>query len=203
MPISNAITFPIPNDTFEVLIEKIADFDPYANLSEIKPSIDGMTEFFKNKKPKVSIAKELQDPENEYRLRTTLTHEFGHALLHEPEMANASNILDLFPEIGNPQIKCKRESIGGVSKSDWKEYQAGYVCTSLLMPITYFKYFVLNFFKKENAYAPLVMGSPIANRFLNQVSREFNVSKGAVKKRLSQLKYSYFLTDKEVQPSLF
>ena len=46
------VKMPIPTDAIEVLIEReTQEYDPYANLSGEDGQIEGMTIFFKNKKP--------------------------------------------------------------------------------------------------------------------------------------------------------
>ena len=74
------VTFPISTADLTVLIEQnVADLDSY---SELEDDIDGLTDFFPRKKPRVKIAARLQEPRFENRLRTTLTHEYGHVILH-------------------------------------------------------------------------------------------------------------------------
>lgn len=79
------LTLPIPTDALMNLIERDAeDLDLYADLSNEGPSVDGLTRFFHGSKPKVLIAQELSLPgRSEHQLRTTLSHEYAHVMLHD------------------------------------------------------------------------------------------------------------------------
>jgi hypothetical protein len=76
--------FPISTDDLCVMIEQHAsDLDLYADLSIEGEDVEGVTEFFPNKKPAIRIAQELSiDSSKSGRLRTTLAHEFGHVKFH-------------------------------------------------------------------------------------------------------------------------
>jgi len=74
--------FPIGTDDLTVLIEQKADLDSYADLSHEEGDVEGVTEFTPGQRPVVKIADRLNVPNMENRLRTTLTHEWGHVHLH-------------------------------------------------------------------------------------------------------------------------
>jgi hypothetical protein len=60
-----------------------SDFDMYADLSHEGEDVEGITDFFPNKKPAVRIAMELSlEGSRRHRLRTTLAHEYGHVKFH-------------------------------------------------------------------------------------------------------------------------
>ncbi len=82
----DGLTLPIPTDALMNLIERDArDLDCYADLTTAGPGVDGLTRFSPGSKPKVRIARELSEPgKNEHRLRTTLSHEYAHVMLHSP-----------------------------------------------------------------------------------------------------------------------
>ena len=72
-----------------------------------------MTEFFPNQGPKVSISEKLaNDERRENRLRTTLTHEFGHVHFHRHLWAEKFLSGRLFERksVENKAI-CKRDLI--------------------------------------------------------------------------------------------
>jgi hypothetical protein len=74
----------IPTEALTKLIERDAgDLDLYADLSQEGPEVQGLTEFFPNQKPNVKILGALSQQSNEHRLRTTLTHEYGHVKFHD------------------------------------------------------------------------------------------------------------------------
>lgn len=78
------IHFPLSTDDLSVMIEQETSYlDVYADLSVEGPDVEGLTEFFPNKKPAVRIARGLSlDSRRSGRLRTTLAHEFGHVRFH-------------------------------------------------------------------------------------------------------------------------
>jgi Zn-dependent peptidase ImmA (M78 family) len=63
--------------------QETSDLDLYADLSVEGEDVEGLTEFYRNKKPSVKIARELSLDLSRYsRLRTTLAHEYGHVKFH-------------------------------------------------------------------------------------------------------------------------
>jgi hypothetical protein len=76
--------FPISTDDLSVMIEQdTSDLDLFADLSAHGNDIEGLTDFFPDKKPAVKITLELSlDSSRSHRLRTTLAHEFGHVRFH-------------------------------------------------------------------------------------------------------------------------
>ncbi len=131
------VEFPIKTDDLAVLIEQKATIDSYADLSDEGEDVEGVTEFVSGKRPLVKIASSLSAaPNMENRLRTTLTHEYGHVHFHEFMFATEAQALSLFPSeekvLAN---KCRRDNIVNAAESDWMEWQAGHACGALLMPV--------------------------------------------------------------------
>lgn len=94
------VLLPVPTEDLTVLIERDAeDLDLYADLSGEEGGAQGVTDFFPGRKPRVRIAKELSEQEHkENRLRTTLTHEYGHVKCHAP-LYDAEASPSLFPDL--------------------------------------------------------------------------------------------------------
>jgi len=167
------LCFPIPTEALTLLIERdAADLDLYADLSGEGDDVEGVTEFIPNQKPKVRISKELSEQEHrEHRLRTTLAHEYGHVKFH-------GYLFDL--EHGTPSIfsgatqivvtKCKRETILNAPQYDWMEWQAGYICGALLMPISALKQDVQEFRKENRLQGDIVYGASGATDLIGKVS---------------------------------
>ena len=134
--------YPIRTEDLKVLVEDhAADLDLYADLSVEGENIEGVTEFFHSERPVVRISKALtEDESRQNRLRTTLTHELGHVVLHSP-LTSLSGQQRLFQTTERDRslvLRCKRNSILlAVSKPvDWMEWQAGYASGAFLMPKT-------------------------------------------------------------------
>src|SRR4051812_43840489 len=141
--------YPISTDDLATLIEQEArDLDLYADLSQYGPSVEGVTIFVPGDRPAVKISRALaEDDARRNRLRTTLTHEFGHVHFHSYLFDQKLRAAKLFTSstpsasVDSVQI-CKRETILDASRGDWMEWQAGHVWGAMLMPATVLKRFV-------------------------------------------------------------
>jgi hypothetical protein len=152
-----AARFPVKTDDLTKLIERdTSDFDPYADLSDLGADVEGVTEFFPGRKPAVKIAADLSNAGNrENRLRTTMTHEYGHVHFHAYLWETEQPTLDLLntKPHANKQI-CKRETILNAGQNDWMEWQAGYVCGAILMPVTHVRACVRPYLEARAFTAP-------------------------------------------------
>ena len=185
------IRFPIPTDALSVLIERdAANLDMYADLSGLGPDVEGVTEFIPGQKPRVQIAKRLsEDGRMENRLRTTLTHEFGHVKFHAPLWQADTLTVDMFgkrPE--RMSISCKRENIVGATEYDWMEWQAGYVCGAVLMPHTRVKALATDALGRDLRQGPVDASSVVAADLIARLVDSFQVSVDAARVRLIKLK---------------
>lgn len=182
--------FPIPTDDLTVMIERSdADLDIYADLSAYGPTVEGVTEFVYGKKPFVRISKLLtEDTLLENRLRTTLTHECGHVRFHRFLWDMKGANYNLFPDNRIERQICKREKIVQAGVYDWMEWQAGYCCGALLMPITNVKETMHSFmFRQGTGPFPLAEEAPAADALIGCVATEFGVSRLAARIRLIQV----------------
>lgn len=133
------VRFPVATDALHVLIEQTgASLDAYADLRAYGADVEGMTEFFLDQDPEVSISEQLaNDARRENRLRTTLSHEFGHVHLHRnlwAEKLSAGNLFAGEETQADNKAICKRDTMISAAQSDWMEWQAGYVSGAILMP---------------------------------------------------------------------
>lgn len=167
------VRFPVETEDLKKLIERDADnLDCYADLSEYGSDVEGVTEFEPGQKPAVKIAAVLtEDERRENRLRTTLTHEYGHvhfhAYLYTVNLAQGR----LFQR-ADKHI-CKRNTMLDAPQSDWMEWQAGYVCGALLIPASYIRRLVGDFLTERNHFGPVAPDS----------QNGFDLIKDAVKSR--------------------
>ncbi len=198
------MVLPIPTDDLTLLIEgDVSDFDGYADLSRFGSGVQGLTEFLPDRKPRVSIAKDLaEDERRQNRYRTTLTHEYGHVRLHAYlfEMEERPNRgLDNKPNRDDHIQICKRDTIISASQTDWMEWQAGHVCGAILMPASAIKRLAGNFQREHDIYGPVSPQGTHGRDLITAVTAAFQVSAEAAKVRLSRL--GYFGTERG--PSLF
>jgi len=182
------ISFPVDTEDLKSLIERdVSDLDQYADLSRFGSNVEGLTEFPRAGKPRVFVSADAHKLEN--RLRTTLTHEYGHVRLHA--YLFAAN--DRRPAVAGPNQKanaiyCKRETIISAGKADWMEWQAGYACGAILMPRGFVEREVKSLCAVGSP-ASVPLNSPVANMLINKIADVFAVSRDASRVRLSVLGY--------------
>ena len=183
------ISFPISTEDLKIFIEKdVEELDCYSDLSVYGSDVEGVTEFFPGKKPIVRISIKLTENERyENRLRTTLTHEYGHVHFHS-HLFNLNQEQDsLFHSSKPERLISKRENIINAPQTDWMEWQAGYVCGAILMPITKIKELTNNFLRTHNHFGPIAPISSKGSEIINTVSDTFKVSKDAARVRMLKL----------------
>ncbi len=181
------VEFPVKTDDLTILIEEKADLDSYADLSGEPGEVEGVTEFVPGKRPAVKISEALSSPHMENRLRTTLTHEYGHIHFHQFMFADvqAQSSL-LFPcQEKSHTNKCHRDNMIGASEKDWMEWQAGYACGAILMPVGALVETVRRFREEQKIpYANLVLDSEHGRQLITQVTVAFQTSRDAARVRL-------------------
>lgn len=193
---------PIPTDVLTKLIERDAQsLDLYADLSkEDGRNVEGVTDFIPGAKPVVRIAAALSDAVNRgHRLRTTLTHEYGHVKFHDYLYQVDEGMGTLFADAFERRpAKCMRETMLDAPMADWMEWQAGYVCGSILMPLSCVKKIVGDFRKQQSLMGALSERSKEGLVLLATVADAFDVSQEAARIRL--LKLGCFGSDKTHAP---
>jgi len=194
--------FPVSTDDLTKLIERKAeDLDLYADLSSLGPDVEGVTEFRPRHKPNVRISAKLSnDPRRENRLRTTLTHEYGHTHFHAYLWATQPSGPDfLNPRIATEPSHCKRDTMLGAPQTDWMEWQAGYVCGALLMPRSVLARVVGEYQEQHALFGSVSVDGTHGQALIARVVNAFQVSEDAARVRLTKLNY----LGSEHGPSLF
>lgn len=184
------VRYPVDTEDLKKLIERDAeDLDVYADLSIYGPDVEGVTEFKPGRKPVVKIASILtEDDRRDNRLRTTLTHEWGHVHFHaylwevEPP---PPDLLRQKPD--RDKIICKRDSMIDAAQTDWMEWQAGYVCGAILMPKTAVNGLCQTFSENHGIYGAVSLQSAHGSDLISQVVSTFKVSSDAARVRLLRL----------------
>jgi Zn-dependent peptidase ImmA (M78 family) len=177
----------IETDDLTVLIERhVGDLDVYADLSDDGPEVEGVTLFAAARKPDVAIAERLtSDDRRSNRYRTTLAHELGHVILHDPLFQEKLATGDLFAATSEERLVCKRDTMVDAPQSDWMEWQASYFSGALLMP----RRPMIDLAKEQSdglSGAPRV-GTNRATKLLSSAIERFIVSQDAARVRLSVL----------------
>ena len=197
------IEYPVSTEDLTVLIEMHdADLDPYADLSAYGADVEGVTEFFPDRGPKVSISERIAaDERRENRFRTTLTHEFGHVKFHGPLWAQKFANGDLLERgVNANKAISKRDNILDAPQSDWMEWQAGYISGALLMPATPVRRLVSDYCSPRELHGDVHVSTEHAARLIEMVMERFAVSEEAARIRLLKLN---LITSARGQPSLF
>ena len=182
--------FPITTEDLKTLVEKdVADLEQYADLSRFGQGVEGVTLFDPGCKPKVYVTAELtEDDRRENRLRTTLTHEYGHVILHAPLFALEQVSLGLFDSSNQRRgIYCKRETMIQARRADWMEWQAGYACGALLMPVTHIRRMVGDIHERLGIFGSVAAETANGIALINAVIEGYQVSREAARVRLSVL----------------
>jgi hypothetical protein len=180
---SGGFRLPIPTDELTRLIEEEADdLDLYAQLPD---GVEGLTDFFADRRPKVRIAESLYRTRSDHRLRTTLAHEFGHVKLHAPLWRRDGALANGHP--AEPSWTCARETIVDAPENDWMEWQAGYVCGALLMPASAVREWVQEFALRSDSKPPFAAESALSTQFISTVAKGCDVSDLAARIRLLKL----------------
>ena len=197
------VKLPVSTDDLTRLIERESEnLDLYADLTEYGPDVEGLTEFRLGKKPCVKISASLaNDDRRENRLRTTLTHEYGHVRFHAYLWEVALLNTDLFMQNpnANKQI-CKRDTILDAAPTDWMEWQAGYVCGALLMPVSRVRRLVGAYLETHGLFGAVGYAGEHGQDLISKMQEAFQVSAEAAKVRLFKLGV---LGKSDAGPSLF
>jgi len=182
--------YPVATEDLKVLIERdTEDLDVYADLSVYGNEVEGVTEFNPGRRPSVKIASILtEDPRRENRLRTTLTHEYGHVRFHSYlfEMDSPQGNL-LRQQPSRNKVICKRDSMLDAKQSDWMEWQAGYACGALLMPKTAVVTACRVYVELHALYGTISLQTAHGTALISQIVETFQVSAEAARVRLLKL----------------
>jgi len=184
------IEFPITTADLTVLIERdTEDLDAFANLDSYGRGVEGVTEFRPGRKPTVRISQTLGESDvRENRLRTTLTHEYGHVHLHGHLFAMNALGPSLFDSRNKPGvIACKRDTMISATRTDWMEWQAGYACGAILMPASHARSAIENYRAQTGLYGPVPASTPQGQNMIELLVERFQVSQDAARVRLSVL----------------
>jgi len=195
--------FPVSTEDLTRLIERDSDdLDLYGDLSVFGPDVEGVTEFRPGQKPLVTISAKLADDDRrENRLRTTLTHEYGHVHFHTYlwEMEPPQRDLLARNPNANKQI-CKRDTILDATQTDWMEWQAGYVCGALLMPVSHVRRLVGAYQETHGLFGAVGHAGTHGQALIAEMQTAFQVSADAARVRLFKLGV---LGEADAGPSLF
>lgn len=184
------VRYPVDTEDLKNLIERDAeDLDVYADLSVYGSEVEGVTEFRPGRKPAVKVASILtEDERRENRLRTTLTHEWGHVHFHGYLWEVEPPPSDLLRQQPNrDKIICKRDTMIHAAQVDWMEWQAGYVCGAILMPKTAVLATCRTFAEEHGIFGTISLQTAHGAALVANITAIFKVSEDAARIRLLKL----------------
>jgi hypothetical protein len=197
------IEFPLSTDDLTVLIEQHADsLDMYADLSHHGEDVQGVTEFYADDAPRVSISKRIaNDQRRKNRLRSTLAHEFGHVHLHRHLWDEKLRPGELFArDDPTNKVICKRDTIIDAPSYDWMEWQAGHVSGAILVPSSRARRLVGDYCAGRGLHGDVPVWSHHGGVLIGMIREAFEVSDEAARVRLLKLR---LVTSTDAQRSLF
>ena len=177
---------PVPTEALLQLLEEHAhDVDQTAELPD---GINGVTEYYWDRKPTVKIdARLTQQHWRETRRRSTVTHECSHAIQHAPlwRALGPEN-----PGDGPIGVSCRCEESDEeiYDRWDaWMERQARYISGGFLMPKTRVWRLAQRLADTKRWELPIPADSPQSICLAEHVVIAFHVSSVAARVRLKQL----------------
>jgi len=177
---------PVPTEALLQLLEEHAhDVDQTAELPD---GINGVTEYYWDRKPTVKIdARLTQQHWRETRRRSTVTHECSHAIQHAPlwRALGPEN-----PGDGPIGVSCRCEESDEeiYDRWDaWMERQARYMSGGFLMPKTRVWRLAQRLADTKRWELPIPADSPQSICLAEHVVIAFHVSSVAARVRLKQL----------------
>lgn len=184
------VRYPIDTEDLKKLIERDAkDLDVYADLSSYGENVEGLTVFKQGGKPCVMISASLSEFDNmENRLRTTLTHEYGHVYFHNYLWQQKATMQDLLSQNRNRDKEiCKRDSMIDAPQKDWMEWQAGYACGAFLMPKSAVVQLVRDYVEQHEVYGTISLQTLHGQNLISSMATTFQVSDEAARTRLLRI----------------
>jgi hypothetical protein len=172
-----------------------------ADYVELPVGILGRTVFLNDGKIVIEISRSLSDAAEtsnlaRRRLRTTLAHEFGHAVCHGVLFFRDSHALSLFAVQEEesrggelPPIMCREEGIDGKGYSgEWWEFQANQCMAALLLPRRMLGESVRRqLSKRDFASVEACISQGAGEQFVKDLAEEYDVSATATLFRLQAL----------------
>ena len=182
----------LPHDPGPIRIDRFIEkrFGRPHSYGELDAGVLGLSLFGSAGLVGIVIASELERDTSrptERRLRSTLAHEAGHALLHS--FLFALNSEPLFGDWSNPQkprVLCRDERIGTYN-GDWWEHQANMVMGAILMPKQLVSVAVEPFLTQTGTLRLSVLDVGDRERVVRQLADLFDVNPALARIRLGSI----------------
>jgi hypothetical protein len=176
--------FRLPIPTSGMIRMIAAEADELELHTDLAEGLDGYTDYFADRKPKVKISERLSSARYENRFRSTLGHEYGRVWFHAP-LWRKSKEDPTRP--ATPCWTCHRDTIGIAPEKDWMEWQADHIGGALLMPRSHVLEWAAEIAMREGRNPPLVVDSDLGRAVIERLKRRCQVSEQAARVRLLRL----------------
>lgn len=135
------VAFPVATDDLRALLAREThELDLHDDAVHENRDLESLIEFRRGRRPIVRIAARLtRTPLLEHRLRAALAHACGHVRLHDflfqTDEGSCLSLFDDFSQDRPHAHRCRRDTLFPLNEWDWMEWQAGFACGALLMPL--------------------------------------------------------------------
>jgi hypothetical protein len=158
----------------------------------LRPGLLGFTEFGPSGPTDIVISSDLASDRSlvaKRRVRTTLAHEAGHAILHSVLYSSSSGG-DALPrrhsQARERRILCKEEDLDPAHQGAWLEYQANMAMSTLLLPRPLVMASLEPYLTRVSGTGYL-LEPYVARRMVKPLSATFDVNPIVVKYRLARI----------------
>lgn len=177
--------FPVTAEDLVALVEEHArDLNVYDDISHLGADVEGVTFFSVGVRPTVQISPELSQATNQNRYKSTLAHELGHVVLHDP-MFQLRRADGLFGSLQQAFSVSFRDGAVSDSQADLYESQAWHFCRCLLMPPS--EVFQLVTKALGDELSEIWRESELGQQIISSSARTFGVSEALARIHLTKI----------------
>jgi hypothetical protein len=170
------------SDLFPVTAEDLVAL--YDDISHLGAGVEGVTFFSVGVRPTVQISPELSQATNQNRYKSTLAHELGHVVLHDP-MFQLRRADGLFGSLQQAFSVSFRDGAVSDSQADLYESQAWHFCRCLLMPPS--EVFQLVTKALGDELSEIWRESELGQQIISSSARTFGVSEALARIHLTKI----------------
>jgi hypothetical protein len=184
----------LPTEPAAVRIDRFIEkrFGKSHSYADLPDGVLGLTRFGTAGVEEIVLATSLEDDmskPSERRLRTTLAHEVGHALLHSHLFALGQQrpLLGDWTDRSAPKVLCREPGLKSHYKGDWWEYQANMVMGTILLPKNLVMKALQPYLEPQGMLQVSVLSESARRSAIRGLSEIFDVNPVVVRARLEKV----------------
>jgi IrrE N-terminal-like domain len=181
----------LPKDPAPIRIDRFIEkrFGRAHGYADLPDGILGVTKFGSNGVQEIILATALEDDRSrpsERRLRSTLAHETGHALLHAHLFAldQRQGVIGDWSDPKAPKVLCREP---GEYNGQWWEYQANMLMGAILLPKHLVQRALSPYLREEGSFSIPSLSADARLGAIRDLSDIFDVNPVVVRIRLEKL----------------